>query len=385
MAATGMADLPRPAIMRILSFAILAAILYERPDGCKLFTTIAHRRDSHLARTTPLPPTNRSESMHRTDAETPTDRIVPGPDEAHRSATDPDPSNPDPSNLKHKTSITNAHKLSSDPSADGAPDADCHRMAPGDGPKIAAPAPPAAPTSPVPIQSTTTSKTTSAPPPCPQAAPLHRRQPLPRPPRTSPLRHHAVTDSTAPRSGEHSTDHSLSHGAVATATAHSARRPPLPQSEAARSARLTRTTMDSALAHRSDRASGRDPGPPALPAQALPPTDTADLPLHTVTNDPANQRRTAPPRTSPRGATAALWPRLRRLPPPPCAHPTRHRGTHSPITQRGDDHSVHRAMPAGTVATTMPPHGCEPLRDNAERSKRARTSAPLAGYDGRAP
>ena len=131
-----MADLPRPAAMWILSFAILAVILYERPDGHKLLTTIAiaHRRDPDLARTTPLPPTNRSESMHRTDAETRTDRIVPGPDETHRSAMDP--SNPDPCNLKHKTSIANAHKLSSDPSADGAPDADCHRMAPGDGRKI---------------------------------------------------------------------------------------------------------------------------------------------------------------------------------------------------------------------------------------------------------
>ena len=42
-------------------------------------------------------------------------------------------------------------------------------------------------------------------------------------------------------------------------------------------------------------------------------------------------------------------------------------------------------MPAGTATTTTPPHGREPVRDNSERSKRARTSAPLAGYDGRAP
>ena len=100
--------------------------------------------------------------------------------------------------------------------------------------------------------------------------------------------------------------------------------------------------MDSALAHRSDRVRGRGPRPSVPPAQALPPADTTDLPLHTMTDNPASQRRTAPPRTSPLDTTAALWPWLRRRPPPPCARPTRHRGTHSPITQRGGDHGVHR-------------------------------------------
>ena len=48
--------------------------------------------------------------MHRADTEIRTNRIAPGSDGTHRNATDP--SNPDPSQLKHKTSITNAHNLS---------------------------------------------------------------------------------------------------------------------------------------------------------------------------------------------------------------------------------------------------------------------------------
>ena len=47
--------------MWILPFAMLAVILHQRPDGHKLLTTIAHRRDPDLARAAPLPPTDRSE------------------------------------------------------------------------------------------------------------------------------------------------------------------------------------------------------------------------------------------------------------------------------------------------------------------------------------
>ena len=142
--------------MWLLSFAMLAVILHGRPDGHKLPITTDHRRDPDLARTAPLPLADHSGPMYRTDAETRTNRIVPGSGETHRSATDP--SNPDPtSHLKYKTSITNAQKLS------------------------------------------------SAPPPDAQAAPPHRRRPLPRPPGAGPPGHHAVADPKAPRSGGHAT------------------------------------------------------------------------------------------------------------------------------------------------------------------------------------
>ena len=70
---------------------------------------------------------------------------------------------------------------------------------PSDGRKITASAPPAAPTSPVPIQPATTAKTASAPPPDAHAAPPHRRRPLPPPPGTGLPGHRAVADPKAPR------------------------------------------------------------------------------------------------------------------------------------------------------------------------------------------
>ena len=61
MAASGMTDLPRPAAMWLLSFAILAVISHQRPDGNKLLITTDHRRDPDLARTAPLTLPDRSE------------------------------------------------------------------------------------------------------------------------------------------------------------------------------------------------------------------------------------------------------------------------------------------------------------------------------------
>ena len=105
--------------MWLLSFVILTANLHGRPDGPKLINTTHRRRGPDPARTTPLHPSDRAEPPYRTDAMARTSPIVPESGVAHRDATGP--STPGPSHLKHKTFIANARKLSSDPTADGAP------------------------------------------------------------------------------------------------------------------------------------------------------------------------------------------------------------------------------------------------------------------------
>ena len=202
--------------------------------------------------------------MHRTDPETRTNRVVPGSDETHRNATDP--WNPDTFNLKHKTTITNAHKLSSDPTADGPPDADHHRAVPGDGRKIAASASQAAPTSPVPIQPAIIAKTASAP-----RRPLMHKHKRPR--RIGDVH---CRDRRAPARRDITPSQSRRHHAAADTPRTTAcltalsRRPlllilpaaPPRQRDAARSARAT---TDSTLTHRSDGARGHDPRPSVPP------------------------------------------------------------------------------------------------------------------------
>ena len=206
----------------VSKFSKISKISHQRPDGNKLLITTDHRRDPDLARTAPLTPI-----------------------------------------------------------ADGAPDADRHRAVPSDGRKIAASAPPAAPTSPVPIQPATTAKTASAPPPDAHAAPPHRRRPLPRPPGTGLPGHRAVADPKAPRSGGHATHHSLPHSAVATATAHPARCPSPPTPPHRDAPRPVRATVNSTLTRRSDGARKHDPRPAVPSVQALPPADATVVPYHT--------------------------------------------------------------------------------------------------------
>ena len=270
--------------MWLLSFALLAVTSHGRPDGPKLLITIDLHRDLDLARTAPLPPADRTGPTHRTDAKTRNSRFVPEPSVAHQSATAP--STPDPNHLKHKTSITNARKLSSDPAADGASATDQYQTGVGNELEIAASAPPASPTSPVPIQPAATAKTAPAPAPDPQADLPYQQRPPPRPPATGPPEHRAVANPKAPRSGGHATGHSLPHSAVATTTVHPADCPPPPRRDAVRSARAA---TDSALAHRSDRAREHGPRPSVPPAQALPPADATDVPLHTKPGTLASQ------------------------------------------------------------------------------------------------
>ena len=168
--------------MWLLSFALLAVTSHGRPDGPKLLITIDLRRDLDLARTAPLPPADRTGPTHRTDAKTRNSRFVPEPSVAHQSATAP--STPDPNHLKHKTPITNARKLSSDPAADGASATDQYQTGVGNELEIAASAPTASPTSPVPIQPAATAKTAPAPAPHPQADLPYQQRPPRRPPAT---------------------------------------------------------------------------------------------------------------------------------------------------------------------------------------------------------
>ena len=313
---------------------------------------------------------NRSELIHRTDAETRTDRTVPGFDETHRNATGP--SNPDPCNLKHKTSIANAHKLSSDPAADGASVADHCQAEIGDERETAASAPPAAPTSPVPVQPAATAKIAPAPPPGARLDPSDRLRPPLRPPGSDPPEYRVDAGAEPPRSGQHATAQALPHSAVAAATACPVRGPPPPPIRAACSARAT---MDTDLIHRGDHAPGQDPHPPAPPAQALPPADATGFPLHPKPSIPADRHRTTP-RAPPSNAIQALLPWLRHPPLRPRNDPARSPGAHGLIMQRGDDQDVHRAAPTHTVAAATTLNGDQPPRANATRAKRARAPAP---------
>ena len=378
MAVTRMADLPRLTAMWLLSFAILTANLHGRPDGPKLINTIHRRHGPGPARAAPLQPSDRAEPPCRTDAMARTSLIVSEPGVAHRDATGP--STPDPSHLKHKTSIANAHKLSSDPTADGAPVTDHYQAEVGNERETAASAPSAAPTSPVPVQPAAAAKIASAPPPEARPDPPDRLRPPPRPPGNDPPEYRIVAETKPPRSGEHATAHGLPHSAVAAATACPVRGPPPPPIRAACSARAT---MDTDLIHRGDRAPGQGPRPPAPPAQALPPADATGFPLHSKPSIPADQHRTAP-RAPPPSAIEALLPWLRRPPLQPRSNPARYPGTHNLITQRGGDQDMHREAPAHTAATATTLYDDEPPQDNATRLKRARASAPPVNNDGRA-
>ena len=238
--------------------------------------------------------------------------------------------------------------------------------------KIAAPAPPAAPMSPVPIQPAPTTGNAPDPPSDPRVDPPGQRRLPPRPPRADSPGHRAVADPDAPSNYGHATAHSLPHGAVAAATACPTRAPPPPRYDAACYARAM---TDPALANRDDRALEHGPGPSMPPAQALPPANASGLPFHTKPDIPASQHRVTP-LASPPCATATLRPRLRCLPPPPRAHPTRHRDTHGLVTQRGGDQGMHRDVPADTAGTATTLCDREPLRDDTAHLKRARISYP---------
>ena len=377
MAVTRMADLPRLTAMWLLSFAILTANLHGRPDGPKLINTIHRRRGPGPARAAPLQPSDRAAPPCRTDAMDRASLIASETGMAHRDATDP--STPDPSHLKHKTSIANARKLSSDPAADGASVTDHYQAEIGNERETAASAPSAAPTSPVPVQPAATAKIAPAPPPEARLDPSDRLRPPLRPPGSDPPEHRVVAGAKPPRSGQHATAQALPHSAVAAATACPVRGPPPPPIRAACSARAT---MDTDLIHRGDHAPGQDPRPPAPPAQALPPADATGFPLHPRPSIPADRHRTTP-RAPPPNAIQALLPWLRRPPLRPRNDPARSPGAHDLIMQRGDDQDMHRAAPAHTVAAATTLNGDEPPRVNATRAKRARASAPPVDNDER--
>ena len=197
MAVTRMADLPGLTAMWLLSFAILTANLHGRPDGPKLINTFHRRHGPGPARAAPLQPSNRAAPPRRADVMDRASLIASVTSMAHRDATDP--STPNPSHLKHKTSIANAHKLSSEPAADGASVTDHYRAEVGNERETAASAPSAAPTSPVPVQPAAAAKTASAPPPDARLDPPDRQRPPPRPPSNGPPEHRVVAQTEPPR------------------------------------------------------------------------------------------------------------------------------------------------------------------------------------------
>ena len=194
--------------MWLVSLALLAVTLHGRPDGPELLITIGNRRGLDLAQTAPPPPADRAGWAHRTSLGIRTNRTVPESGVAHRGAAAP--STPDPNHPKHKTSITNAHKLSSNPTADGASVTDHHRIEISNELQNAASAPSAAPTIPVPIQPTAnTAWTTPSSPSSAPAAPQPWQRPPPRPSSTDPAGQHGVADPKAQRNGGHSAGHKV--------------------------------------------------------------------------------------------------------------------------------------------------------------------------------